>query len=131
MINTLKDEEEVRVPQLKLLRGGKGPPTNTSGVNWLRGLQKNAAFACKKKGNTDYLELYIVAFKHDKTVILVNGLDNNHRFAVDPQEFCKKYSLFEVIEEGGEHPEGSSNDSKGTVQSSDVEDNADVEGGQS
>lgn len=122
MINTLTEDEGVRMPHgLKLLQGGKGPPINTNGINWMRGLQRGAAFACKKKGNVDFLELYIVAFKHEKTVILVNGLDNNHRFAVDPEDFCKKYSLFEIIEEGGELPEdeGNGND-KGTVQPGDV-----------
>ena len=129
MIN-VKTEEEER-PRLRLLRGGKGPPMDTNGINWLRGLNKNAAFSCKRKGNVDNLELYIVAFKHNKTVILVNGLDNNHRFAVDPEDFCKKYSLFEVIEEGGEHPEVEDNgNSKGTVLSSDVADDADAEGRQ-
>jgi hypothetical protein len=131
MINTLTTEEDEMKPQLRLLRGGKGPPINTGGVNWLRGLNKNAAFSCKRKGNVDNLELYIVAFKHLKTVILVNGLDNNHRFAVDPEDFCKKYNLFEIIEEGGEHPEEvTDGNSEGTIRSPDVEDDVDVTGRQ-
>lgn len=132
MINVIPTEKDevMSQPRLKLITGGKGTPP-TGGINWLRGLNKGAAFSCKKKGNTDLLDLFIVAFKHNRTMILVDGLNNNVRFAVDPEDFCKKYSLFEVIEEGGELPVGAEDDSVRTVRPSVVEDNADVEGRQS
>lgn len=116
-------------PRLKLITGG-GSQLPPVGINWLRGLKKGAAFACKRKGSSELLDLYIVAFKHDKTVILVDGLNNNVRLPVDPEEFSKKYSLFEIIEEGGERPEGDQDDSLRSVRPSCVEDDADVEGRQ-
>lgn len=137
VMTTEKDEPMKPQPRLKLITGGNNTPPS-GGINWLRGLNKGAAFACKRKGQLELLDLYIVAFKHDKTVILVDGLNNNVRLPVDPEEFCKKYSLFELIddgdshliEEGGEHPEEIENDSVRTLRPPSVEDDVDVEGGQ-
>jgi hypothetical protein len=136
MISTSPTDEDQMKPQLRLLRGGKGPPINTTGINWLRGLTKNTAFTCKRKTGADYLDLYIIAFKYEKSVILVSGLDNNLRFVVDPEDFCKKYNLFEVIgieggepavEEGGKHPEEvTDGNSEGTVPESTVVNDADA-----
>src|SRR6267378_7697409 len=111
MKNVIPVEEESNVyPMLRLMRGGKGPP-ESGGVNWLNGLDKGTAFSCKRKGNTDNLEIYIIAFKYDRTIILVDGLNNNHRIPVDPEDFCKKYIYWETIgkEEVVEPPVGVDN----------------------
>lgn len=105
-------KEEVKYPRLRLITGGKGPPT--TGSDWLSALKRGAVFTCKRKGLPD-LELLIIAFKHAKTIVLVDGLNQSPRKAWDPVEFCKLYSLFEIIEEGGQLPEGEENDSSGTV----------------
>ena len=124
MTNT--DEEEVKYPRLRLLQGGKGPPT--TGENWLKDLKKGAVFTCKPKGS-GILMLYIIAFKHTKSMILVDGLNNGPRIAVDPVEFCRLHSFFELIEEGGELPVGDKNDG-GTVRSGGVVDNENAPRGQ-
>lgn len=92
------------MPKLRLITGGKGPPT-TSGNNWLQDLQKGAVFTCKRKGMTGELELLIIAFKHTKTIVLVDGLNGAPRRAVDPSEFCKQYDWFETIQEAEQLPE--------------------------
>jgi hypothetical protein len=124
--DTEKDEP---LPMLRLITGGKGNPPS-KGNNWLKDLQKNSVFTCKKKGTHAELELYIVAFKHEKTMVLVDGLNSNPRRAVDPEGFCNLYSLFEIIEEGGERPEGVNNDSSRTVRSGGVGHDEDAPRGQ-
>src|SRR5882762_4870863 len=94
----IDDEMERPKPMLKLITGGKGPPTTSVGDNWLKDLKKGAVFTCKRKGITTELELLIVAFKHDKTIVLVDGLNGAPRRAVDPSEFCKQYDWFETIQ---------------------------------
>src|SRR6266404_8541526 len=122
-----EEAEVIPFTGLRLMRGGKGPP-ESGGINWLRGLKQGTAFSCKKKGNVDFLEIYIAAFKHEKTVILVNGLDNNHRFAIDPEDFCKKYTLFEILgEEEDKPPVEKEDDSVRTVRSGIVENDVDAE----
>lgn len=116
-----KDEEVPMAPKLQLITGGKGttPPT---GENWLSNLNKGTAFACKEKGNTKQIFIYIISFKHTKTVVLVNAIENNERFAVDPEDFCKRYSLFEIL--------GIEDDSIRTVRSPELENDVDAEGRQ-
>jgi len=123
---TNADEEEVKYPKLRLLQGGKGPPI--TGDNWLKDLKKGAVFTCKPKGS-GVLMLYIIAFKHTKSMILVDGLNNGPRIAVDPVEFCRLHSFFELIEEGGELPVGEQNDGS-EVRPSGVADNEDAPRGQ-
>jgi len=123
-----EEVEEIQVGKLRLLRGGKGPPLNTGGINWLNGLDKGTCFSCKKKGNDDVLEVLIIAFKYNKTVILVNAFHSENRFAVDPEAFCKKFSLHEVIgkEEQEEPAKEIKDGSAGTVQSGRVPDDEDA-----
>ena len=104
-------------PLLKVITGGKGP----SGSDWLSPLQQGTAFSCKTTGNVDYINIYVIAFKHRKTIILQNGIDNN-RFAVDPKDFCMKHQLFEVI--------GFEDGNSETVRHRRVADDADAPGGQ-
>lgn len=118
MINVIptQDTEEYQVGNLRVLRGGKGPPLS-GGINWLNGLKKGTAFTCKKKGNTDNLDFFVIAFKYEHSIILVSALDNNYRQVVDPEEFCKKYSFHELIaeEETVQPSEGVDDGSKGSV----------------
>lgn len=99
MITVNYTDDEVPMTKLKVITGGKGPPTTTGGVNWLNGLPRGTAFSCKKKGYPDFLEIYIVAFKYEKTIILVDGFKTDNRFAVDPEEFSKKYIYWETVGE--------------------------------
>lgn len=127
-------EPTATTPMLRLLRGGKGPPSdNTPHPDWLSPLKVGAVFSCSKKGQAEnyVLGLLIVVFKHGKTVILSDGLNNQPRVAVDPVEFCKRHTLFEVIEEGGELPEGENNgNSEGSLRPGGMDDDADAEGRQ-
>lgn len=105
----------------RVMRGGNSPPAGPT-VNWLKELKKSAVFSCKMRGTSVDLELYGVAFKHPKTIILFNSMGTGPNRVVDPEEFSKKYILFEVIEEG--------DDDIRTVRPPDMADDADVEGGQ-
>lgn len=119
-------------PKLRLLQGGKGPPIdNTPHPDWLSPLKVGAVFSCKKKGQAEnyVLGLLIIVFKHAKTIILADGLNSQPRVPVDPVEFCKRHDLFEVIEEGGESPEGENDgNGEGSLRPSGMEDDADAEG---
>lgn len=118
----------------KLITGGKG--TYNTGDNWLKDLKKGAVFSCKKKGTTIDLEVYGISFKHQKTFILFNALGTGPVRAVDPKEFCNHYSLFELIEEGGQEDlrkEGGENPNDTDIRSirpPDMANDANVEGGQ-
>ena len=128
------DEKEHTYPTLRLLRGGKGPPSdNTPHPDWLSPLKAGAVFTCRKKGQAENYALMMlqIMFKHAKTIIIGDALNNNPYAPIDPVEFCKKHDLFEVIEEGGELPEGEKDgNSEGSLRPSGVADNEDATGGQ-
>lgn len=128
MTNTETTEDEALrkvTPMLRVLQGGKG--SSGGGINWLNGLRKGTAFSCKDQNDkSEMLEVYIIAFKYDRTVVLVDGFRNDHRFAVDPEVFCKRYNWWETIgnEEEGTPPEGDNSGSNRTVQPGPVADDA-------
>lgn len=126
-----QEPEEYQVGNLRVMRGGKGPPLG-GGINWLNGLEKGTAFTCKRKGNSDTLDFFVIAFKYDRSIILVSALDNNQRFVVDPEDFCKKYSFHELIakEEAQQEPEGVSDGNGTQVRSGGVVDDEDAPSGQ-
>lgn len=126
---TATDEEGMKMtkyPHLRLASGGGNPPEN-KGVNWLKGLDRGTAFTCKKGGEKSILEVFIIAFKYDKSIVLVDAFNPAMRMAVDPDEWCKKYTYWETIgkEEAVEQPKEITDD-KGTVRSSSVEDDVDA-----
>lgn len=121
--------EQRGMPRLRLITGGKGPP-DSGGDDWLSPLKKGAVFACKEKRNPVDLILYGISFKHTKTIVLFDALGLGPPKPVDPVEFSKKYLLHEVIEEGGQRPEGVSNDSSGSVRPSGVGHDEDAPGRQ-
>lgn len=128
------EEEGTQYRNFRVLRGGKGPPEFTGGgEDWLSKLEKNAVFTCLQKGQSEkyVLSLLIVLFKHTKTVVIGDALNGSSRMAVDPVEFCKKHTFFELIEEGGELPEGEEDgNSSRSVRSGGVGDDVDAEGRQ-
>lgn len=129
MTNTKEDTEETKYPHLRLMQGGKGPPDAPVINDWLRNLKKNAVFSCKDRQNNGMVHIFILVFKHPKTYVLADALGNNPRMAVDI-DFCKRFSLLEIIEEGGEHPEGEEDGVDRTVRSSGMANDADAEGRQ-
>lgn len=130
MINVNEQELPMRQPpQLKLITGGKGDPPS-GGINWLNALSKGTAFSCKRKGGKDLLDLLIVAFKYEKTIILLNGI-TSERFVVDPEEWCKKYDHWETVgveedKEEGLPPKEIEDDSVRAVRPGVVDNDADA-----
>lgn len=117
-----------RYPHLRLLSGGGNPP-KSGGINWLNGLDKGTAFTCKKKGEEIYLKVYIIAFKYERSIVLVDAFNPSDRFGVDPAEWSKKYSYWETIgkEEAELQPEGvEDGNNQGALQPRIVEDDADA-----
>ena len=95
MNNTVKKEMEEKKPSLTVVKGGKSTPP---GNNWLMNLPKGTSFSCSNQNSKTYiLELYVIAFKFDKTVILVNGFNHDHRHAVDSRLFSQQYILTEIL----------------------------------
>lgn len=129
MTNVEEDAKEEKYPHLRLMQGGKGPPDAPLINNWLSKLQKNAVFSCKDRQNNGMVNIYILVFKHPKTYVLADALGNGPRIAVD-EDWCKRFSLLELIEEGGEHPEGVTDGSDRTVRSPDLAHDVDAEAGQ-
>jgi len=131
-LTEILDEEEKKAhpkPQLRVITGGKGPPTdNSNSEDWLINLQKGAVFSCKRRNTTVELDVYGVSFKHPKTVVLFNALGTTPPRAVDTREFCKQYILFEIIDEGGKEPLEVENDGIRSIRPLSMEDNADAEG---
>ena len=123
--------EEEQFPKLRLLQGGKGPPINTKGEDWLSKLSRGSVFSCSQKGNDLFvLGMFCILHKHDKTIILGDALGNGPNAAVDPVRFCKKHDLHEVFQEGSEFPEGDNNDGSGSIRPSGVADDEDAPGRQ-
>lgn len=100
--NTQLEEEEFRdtkVPYLRVATGGKTPP-RLPGYNWLKDLTVDTVFTCKKNdGNLVDLYMFHITFKHPKTTILLSNLNQEIYVPVDPAEFSRCYTMFEVIEE--------------------------------
>ena len=85
-------EEKVK---LRTIQGGK---SNPPGNNWLMELPKGTSFSCSNQNSKSYiLELYVIAFKFSKTVVLVNGFNPEHRHAVDSRLFSQQYILTEIL----------------------------------
>lgn len=133
MINVKPTDEERKMskPQLKLLTGGKEPPSTTGGVNWLNGLARGTAFSCKKR-NSDDVFIFVIAFKYERTIVLVDGFHSENRFAVDPEVFSKKHDYWETVgtEEEAQPPKEIEHDSDRTVSHGRVADDVDAEGRQ-
>lgn len=128
MTNVEEDMEKTKYPHLRLMRGGKGPPDAPT-IDWLKNLNKNAVFSCKDRQNNGMVFIFILVFKHPKTYVLADALGNQSRIAVD-EDWCKRFSLLELIEEGGETPQGEPDGTDRTVRPPDMADDADVERGQ-
>lgn len=91
-----------KYPHLRTLKGGKGPPTDINKTDWMSDLNVGAVFSCRKKGQTENYALMMlqITYKHDKTVIISDAINNNPYAAVDPVEFCKRHDLHELIDNG-------------------------------
>lgn len=129
MTNVEALEDDRPRPQLKLLRGGKGPPSDNTPVdNWLSSLSIGAVFTCRKKGQSENYVLMMlqIVFKHDKSIIVADAIGNNPYAAIDPVEFCKRHELFEIIQQG----EADNAHDLRTIRSSGMAHDADAQGGQ-
>ena len=120
-------EEAPAKPVLRLLRGGKGPPSDYSGKDWMSPLNIGAVFTCRKKGQTENYALMLlqIVFKHDKSVVIADSLNSNPYAIVDPVEFCKRHEFFELINNG----DTDANDLR-SIPDGGVENDANAEGGQ-
>jgi len=91
-----QEEKEDRVTELRIIPGGKEPPTE---VNcWLDKVEKGTNFVVKDKTNLrDFqLTLFVLIDRYERTVVLANPQVPNP-ILVDPQQFCNKFSLFEDL----------------------------------
>jgi hypothetical protein len=130
-------EEEAKMehtyPTLRLLRGGKGPPSDDGPKeNWMKDLEVGTVFSCRKKGQSENYALMMLqlCFKHDKTYIIADSLNSNPYAAIDPIEFCKRHDFFELIEKGKTPQEIEDGNDLRSIRHSGMEDDADAEGGQ-
>jgi hypothetical protein len=65
-------------------------------------LEVGTVFSCRKKGQSEKFALMMlqILFKHAKTVIISDALNNNPNVPIDEAEFCKCHELVEVINKG-------------------------------
>lgn len=122
-------EDTPAKPVLRLLRGGKGPPSDSTPVaDWLSPMEVGTVFTCRKKGQAENFSLMLlqVIFKHAKSIVIADSLNSNPYAIVDPVEFSKRHELFETISEG----EPNNGHDLRTVRPPGVAHDADAEGGQ-
>ena len=111
MDNTAKKERTEEL-KLKVLQGGK---SNPPGHDWLSELPKGTAFSSRSQNSKSYLlEIFIVASKHSKMTLLVDGLNAQSRYPVDSKLFSQQNTLIEILgfEDGSDpvHTSGVDND---------------------
>ncbi len=92
-----KTEEEsiVEFPRLRALQGGKtyDPPD----LDWLSPMIKAQCFLCKEKNSKAKLRIFQIIHKEEKDKVvafcLKSGDDGSFTW-VDPEEFCKQFTLY-------------------------------------
>lgn len=99
MTNTEELETMLRAaPKLKLLQGGGG----NVGNNWLSKMKMGTVFLAQPR-NPDLWE--VRQFQHagySKTSVLLGYWDQKDEYyfvRVDPERFCRQYSMLEVLKE--------------------------------
>ena len=95
-----QDEEEKefkRVPDLKLITGGKEPPTTSSG-NWLKDLEVGTVFFVHNK--LDRADFNLLLFRLEgkdgpnNKLICIRSPVMPKEIYVDPHRFCNRYDLY-------------------------------------
>jgi hypothetical protein len=93
-----EDDEDKKVTKLISIPGGKVPPEDG---DWLSELPVGTVFFAKSKQHPSKMDLmqYHVDYKWRKTVQLMVNLNQEHEVyvPVDPKEFCKQWSLHEIV----------------------------------
>lgn len=94
-LNDLEEDKEIKQVSLKLITGGKEPPTTTG--NWLKDLEDGSVFFVQNK--VDLRDFNLVLFRlegkagvNDKVVCL-RSPNLPKEFYVDPHRFCNMYNL--------------------------------------
>jgi hypothetical protein len=108
-MNQAKNEEEEELPikdtpKLRLLTGGKGPPDNPIGKNWLRELPQHTVFLCQERTEKIAVQLWFIVFKFTNAILLGSNVNQEIKVIVNDEEFCKRHTLLEIIEFGGDAP---------------------------
>lgn len=92
-----ENEEEFKVVNLKLITGGKEPPTPGSG-NWLKDLEVGTVFFVENKlDRTDFnLLLFRLEGKDGpfNKLICIRSPVMPKEIYVDPHRFCNRYDLY-------------------------------------
>ncbi len=112
-IDFTNDEEEKRLlvpqqPKLKLITGGKGPPTNP---DWLSNLNEGDIFLARhhKQAEQNFeLNIFRVMMKTGKSVkLMIQLVDTDQLFRwVDPKVFSREMIFQEVIGNANDEPTG-------------------------
>jgi len=92
-----KEKENSRkMPELKLLPGGKRPSDPT---NWISELDIGSMFLVKKKASMleFQLGLFKLSEKTDKYAIIIHTSSPTEPLFIDPIRFCSVYSLVDVL----------------------------------
>jgi len=133
-----EQEEENKVVDLKLITGGKEPPS--TGSDWLSNLELGTVFYAQHKVDSPnypshVLELFRLDRREGKVVILqMESPLGPKRIPVNSVRFCNRYSLFhevmvittedlikeqeekEIANDDGDRLEPATGDPKGTVE---------------
>lgn len=100
ILETLDTPKVLKSPKLKLLQGGKGPPT-TSGTNWLMELEEHTIFLCKRKGDLEFVAYqFTIDWKGDRGVLLSSNIPTRVELPVDSMGFSLTHELIEIQRKG-------------------------------
>lgn len=89
---------------LRLVTGGKGPPTDDMTLTWINDLELGSLTLGRDKTNQRnfILKLFVIVNRNfDKSATLVSfqNLDGpNTTLWIDTKEFCRQYSYVDVLE---------------------------------
>jgi hypothetical protein len=94
------DTGRANVVPLRTIIGGKGPP----GSDWLSPLPDGTIFLARpiKHQGMPFLDMYRIANRSKRGILLDTILAKETSFWVDPIVFCRTIELFEILERGSE-----------------------------
>jgi len=102
---TKKEEEDKIAPKLRLITGGKGPPTYNEG-DWLSPIEEETTILIQKINDQNVsLGQATVVMKLTKAILLTIVGQSKEIVWVDPNRFCSIYRRYDTVQTAQEAQE--------------------------
>ena len=102
---TKKEEEDKIAPKLRLITGGKGPPTYNEG-DWLSPIEEETTILIQKINDQNFsLGQATVVMKLTKAILLAIVGQSKEMVWVDPNRFSSQYRRFDTVQTAQEAQE--------------------------